>query len=42
MPSIEQIIQKAQDAGFMYTKYVDLTPISFPYGYILFFTRTSE
>lgn len=42
MPSIQQIIKKASNNGWMYTKYVDLTPMSFPYGYILFFTRLSE
>ncbi len=42
MPSIQEIVQKAQNAGWSYTKYVDLTPISFPYGYLLFFTRNPE
>jgi SAM-dependent methyltransferase len=42
MPSIQEIVQKAQNAGWSYTKYVDLMPMSFPYGYILFFTRNPE
>jgi SAM-dependent methyltransferase len=42
MPSIQEIVQKAQNAGWTYTKYVDLMPMSFPYGYILFFTRNPE
>ncbi len=42
MPSIQEIVQKAQRNGWTYTKYVDLTPISFPYGYILFFNRNPE
>ena len=41
MPSIDQIVKKADGAGWMYTKYVDLTPIAFPYGYLLFFKRTN-
>jgi SAM-dependent methyltransferase len=42
MPSISDIVMKAHNAGFEYTKYVDLTPMSFSYGYILFFTRSFE
>lgn len=42
MPSIEEIVQKVQSAGWTYTKYVDLMPMSFPYGYILFFSRNPE
>lgn len=42
MPSISDIIKKAQDNGWIYTKYVDLMPLSFQYGYLLFFTRASE
>ena len=42
MPSIQEIVQKAQNAGWTYTKYVDLTPIAFQYGYLLFFTRNPE
>lgn len=42
MPSIQEIVQKAQRNGWTYTKYVDLTPMSFPYGYILFFNRNPE
>jgi SAM-dependent methyltransferase len=42
MAGIPDIIKKAQNVGFTYTKYVDLTPFSFPYGYILFFNRNDE
>lgn len=42
MPSMPDIIKKAQNAGWTYTKYVDLMPMSFPYGYLLFFTRNAE
>lgn len=39
MPNIPDIIKKAARNGWNYTKYVDLMPLSFEYGYILFFTR---
>jgi SAM-dependent methyltransferase len=42
MPSIPDIIKMAENSGWTYTKYVDLTAISFSYGYLLFFTRNSE
>lgn len=42
MPSIQEIVQKANNSGWTYTKYVDLTVLSFPYGYILFFRRNPE
>lgn len=42
MPSINEITEKAQRNGWLYTKYVDLMPISFQYGYLLFFTRAAE
>jgi SAM-dependent methyltransferase/uncharacterized membrane protein len=42
MPSIQEIIQAATKAGWVYTKYVDLMPLSFSYGYLLFFTRRAE
>jgi SAM-dependent methyltransferase len=42
MPSMPDIIKKAQSNGWTYTKYVDLMPISFPYGYLLFFSRNAE
>jgi SAM-dependent methyltransferase len=42
MPSMPDIIKKAQNNGWTYTKYVDLTSISFPYGYLLFFSRNAE
>ena len=42
MPSIATIVKKAQNNGWTYTKYVDLMPLSFQYGYLLFFTRNAE
>jgi len=42
MPSIEEIVKKANTNGWTYTKYVDLMPLSFSYGYLLFFTRNAE
>jgi len=42
MPNIPDIVKKAQQNGWTYTKYVDLMPLSFQYGYLLFFTRNSE
>ena len=42
MPSMPEIIKKAQNSGWTYTKYVDLMPLSFQYGYLLFFTRNAE
>jgi SAM-dependent methyltransferase len=42
MPSISEIVKKAQNNGWLYTEYVDLMPLSFPYGYLLFFKRSSE
>jgi SAM-dependent methyltransferase len=42
MPSMPDIIKKAQNNGWTYTKYVDLMPLSFPYGYLLFFRRNAE
>jgi SAM-dependent methyltransferase len=42
MPNIPDIVKKAQNNGWMYRSYVDLMPISFPYGYLLFFTRNAE
>lgn len=42
MPSMPDIIKKAQSNGWSYTKYVDLMPMSFPYGYLLFFKRNAE
>lgn len=41
MPNIPDIVKKATDNGWTYTKYVDLMPMSFPYGYLLFFTRNA-
>jgi len=41
MRSIPEIISTAKEAGWHYTKYVDLMPLSFPYGYLLFFTRAA-
>lgn len=42
MPNIPDIIKKAQNNGWTYTKYVDLMPLAFPYGYLLFFSRNAE
>lgn len=42
MPSMADIIKKAQESGWTYTKYVDLMPLSFQYGYLLFFSRNAE
>jgi len=42
MPSIAEIVRKAQNSGWSYTSYVDLMPMSFPYGYLLFFRRNAE
>jgi SAM-dependent methyltransferase len=42
MPNMPDIIKKAQNNGWIYTKYTDLMPISFNYGFLLFFTRANE
>lgn len=42
MPSIKEIIQIATQSGWTYTKYVDMMPMAFSYGYLLFFTRNPE
>jgi SAM-dependent methyltransferase len=42
MQNIPDIVKKAQNNGWTYTKFVDLMPFSFPYGYLLFFSRNSE
>jgi SAM-dependent methyltransferase len=42
MVSISDIIEKAQQNGWTYGSYVDLMPLSFEYGYLLFFTRNAE
>lgn len=42
MPNIPDIVKKAQNNGWTYTKYVDLMPFSFSYGYLLFFSRNAE
>ena len=42
MPSIKEIIRTASQNGWTYTKYVDMMPMSFAYGYLLFFTRNPE
>ena len=42
MLSIPEIIKIARNSGFTYTKYVDLMPFSFSYGYLLFFSRNAE
>jgi SAM-dependent methyltransferase len=42
MPSMSEIIKTAQRNGWTYTKYVDLMPLSFQYGYLMFFSRNVE
>jgi hypothetical protein len=42
MVSISDIIEKAQQNGWTYGSYMDLMPLSFEYGYLLFFTRNAE
>ena len=42
MPNMPDIIKKAQNNGWTYTKYMDLMPMSFAYGYLLFFSRNAE
>lgn len=42
MQNIPDIVKKAQNNGWTYTKYVDLMPMSFAYGYLLFFSRNAE
>jgi SAM-dependent methyltransferase len=42
MRSIPEIIRTAKESGWLYTKYVDLMPLSFQYGYILFFTNAYQ
>ena len=37
MPSIDEIAKMGKSAGWVYTKYVDLTMIGFEYSYLLFF-----
>jgi SAM-dependent methyltransferase len=39
MPSIKDIIHRASLAGWTYTKYIDLLPIGFPYGYLIIFSH---
>lgn len=39
MPDINQIVQKASEAGWTYTKFTDLNMIGFNYGYLIYFTR---
>lgn len=39
MPSIQEIVKSAQAAGWVYTRYFDLTPLGFEYAYILSFRR---
>lgn len=42
MLNIPDIVKKAVNNGWTYEKYVDLMPISFPYGYLLFFRRNES
>jgi hypothetical protein len=37
MPSIEEITKAGKAAGWVYTKFLDLTLIGFEYSYLLFF-----
>lgn len=39
MPDISVIVDKAKNNGWEYKSYVDLMPIAFSYGYLLFFKR---
>jgi len=39
MRSIPEMVTIAKECGWIYTKYVDLMPLSFQYGYLLFFKR---
>ena len=39
MRNIPDIIKIAKECGWIYTKYVDLMPLSFQYGYLLCFKR---
>lgn len=39
MPDISEIVKKAKDAGWTYTKHSELNFIGFEYGYLLFFNR---
>jgi len=39
MRNIPDIVKIAKECGWLYTKYVDLMPLSFQYGYLLFFKR---
>lgn len=42
MRSIPEMVKIAGESGWLYTKYVDLMPLSFQYGYLLFFKRAAE
>lgn len=42
MKSIPEMVKIAGECGWLYTKYVDLMPLSFQYGYLLFFKRAAE
>lgn len=39
MPDIKEVVRRASLAGWTYDRSVDLTPLEFPYGYLLFFHR---
>ena len=41
MRSIPDMIKIAKESGWLNTKYVDLMPLSFQYGYLLCFTRAA-
>lgn len=42
MPSINQIVERASNAGWTYNKYMKLDMIGFNYGYLLYLTRNPE
>ena len=42
MRNIPDMIRIAKECGWTYTKYVDLMPLSFQYGYLLFFKNVAN
>jgi len=42
MRNIPDMIRIAKECGWAYTKYVDLMPLSFQYGYLLFFKNVAN
>jgi hypothetical protein len=39
MPTMKEIVSMAQNAGWIYDKFTELSMIGFDYGYLLFFNR---